>query len=191
VFKVQKPVAFPLAIKQPAWSPKANVKATGAKVDKEGAYRVLIKEWRTGDKIVVRFDAPIHLQRLSNGEGVVRRGPLVYVLPIEEKLLPLPRKHKVFGFRDADVLPKRGFYGGHRFLDPRLEDCGFSVVRNGNADMNDPWSCRPLKLRGVLRHAGAVKKDFRSEATLVPIGSTLLRIAGFPLWPLEDGYFKR
>jgi len=81
--RAAKPVRFAVAPKRPRWCPKMTVSVNG----EVGA--ALDRTWREGDVLTLRFEMPVRVERFDDRAGtfplVVRRGPLVFSLPIGEK----------------------------------------------------------------------------------------------------------
>lgn len=184
---VDKPVRFPLSIREPGWAESTvHLDAPEAELTRRAGFLELARTWQDGDRVVVDFDAPVRLQRLSNGEGVVRRGPLMYALPLPATFEKLPRAHRVEGFYDYNVRLKREYVSTDRFVDAGATSCGFEIRHNDAADLDDPWTTAPVSLHGMLRNPG-FQGDTQHECDLVPLGCAVLRVASFPVWPFREG----
>jgi len=184
---VDEPVQFPLSIRKPAWAENGvRIEAPEAGMTDDAGFIELSRTWQDGDSVVIAFDAPICLQRLSNGEGVLRRGPLMYALPLEASFEKLPREHRVEGFFDYNVRLKREYVATDRFVDADAEECGFEVNRKEDADPDDPWGTVLQTLRGHLRYPG-FQGNTKHACELVPLGCSVLRTASFPVWPFAEG----
>lgn len=102
----QKPAAFPLVLRVPAWSKSATVAVNGKKVDgvTAGAYLRVQREWRPGDVVTIEFPMTVRKSTWTNGSAGLERGPLAFALKIKEdwkKLRDYPG-----GFDEYEVLPK-------------------------------------------------------------------------------------
>ena len=78
----EHPVRFAIIPKRPYWCPKMTLRVNGKEV--ASADRV----WRTGDRLELKFEMPVRVERFKDRAGteplVIRRGPLVFSLPIGE-----------------------------------------------------------------------------------------------------------
>lgn len=166
----ERPVEFALLLRQPAWGGMAVDVADAEPVGRDGWCRIR-KRWSAGDRVTVRFAWDVRAAPYANGEVAVLRGPLQYVLPLEHRLEAI-RDYPVAGLHDYDVLPADIAQGYHiPILDGRSPQLGLRFERGGSGDGGDadhPWD-RPTSR---LRHP---------QATLVPIGGTILRRAAFPV----------
>jgi len=187
VFTVEKPVHFAFYFREPSWETGGiSIKAPEGEISREGDFFELTRTWRSGDRVTLCFEPLVIIQKLSNGEGVVRRGPLVFALPLPYRMNTLPRKHSVPGFYDYEVLPVSEYVNNENFIDNHAGAYSFSTVVDDDADMEDPWSNPPVCLEGELCSPSHFDSGMRSRCTLIPLGCSILRVASFPLWPFED-----
>ncbi|NOX55541.1 MAG: hypothetical protein GXP27_14110 [Planctomycetes bacterium] len=176
--QAERPVAFPLCLRIPAWSAEPSVTAAGASVTRdERGYLVVSKEWKSGDQVRVQLRPAIRGLRAVDGRTALAYGPLVFCLPIPEKTQIVRRFPPVgpdqiggfcaYQFDPADLASARRPLK----LFAERPGFGFRVVKNKAADPLYPWDRPPLTLRGTMLGAGG-----RHESvTLLPMGSTLLR----------------
>ena len=162
----ERPAEFTLELRKPAWAGTMHVEAPGAADVAGGWYRIR-RVWKPGDRVRVAFDWRARAEPYGNGEVAVLRGPLQFAVPVEHRM-EATRRYEVAGFADYDVTPA-DVGAGYRIpvLDARAPDLGLQLERRP-ADADRPWDGAPL----ALRHA---------DATLVPLGCTVLRRAAFPL----------
>jgi hypothetical protein len=190
VMTVGNPVRFPLTIRVPEWAGSVRLTAPGAEVVAGDGIRTVTKTWQTGDRVTVEFENPITARDLPNGEVSINRGPLLFVRSWPSKLVPLTtQEFLVPGFSEYNVLPVTAYDATGLFVDREAKDCGFALHRNPKGSEADPWSNPPIELTGEMRIAKR-NKDFHADVTLVPMGTTLLRFAGFQVWPFDDRYFE-
>ena len=106
--------------------------------------------------------------RQANGEVAVLRGPLQYAAPLDHRM-DVIRSYEVEGFHDYDVHPV-DIAQGYRMpvLDAQAPGLGLTFEARAGGDRSLPWD----EARPLLRHG---------DATLVPLGCTLLRRAAFPI----------
>lgn len=167
--QADKPVRFSLRLREPAWAGKMDVAAAGAEAASENGWRVVAKEWRSGDNVTLSFTPEIVRRTPPNGRGVYwQRGPLVYALPIageakKTKSYPVP------GFADWDYVPAANAFWNYAVN----TNCGqFALVRRPAAPGGDPWTTPPLALSGTLLNRQSNQPE---TVRLVPLGSALLR----------------
>jgi len=167
VIEPERPVDFTLVLRQPGWAGGMDVAVPGADpVFADGWCRIR-KRWTAGDRVRIAFAPEVRAEAYANGEVAVLRGPLQYVLPLEHRLERI-REYPGEGLHDYDVLPT-DIAQGYRIplLDAAAPGLGLAIEpRPGEPDR--PWD----RASSVLRHA---------DATLVPIGCTILRRAAFPV----------
>jgi len=189
-FTTKKPVKFPLTIRVPEWAGKATITAPGAEVTEGGGIRTVTKTWQTGDTVRVDFENPIRGENLVNGEMAISRGPLLFVRSWPSKMVQLDtQKFSVPGFFEYNVVPNIAYKTTGLFVDSSAKDFGFSLRRNPKGNEENPWALSPVELVGEMRTADR-RDDCRQTVTLVPMGATLLRFAGFKVWPFDEAYFK-
>ena len=73
-----------------------------------GTFAAIAREWSPGDEVVLRLPMKVELLPGVNQSAIVRRGPLVYSLRVEENWHALeagPRK----GFESFEVTPRSGW----------------------------------------------------------------------------------
>ena len=104
-------VRFPLLLRIPAWckAPVLLVNGQPAGVPAApGTFASISREWSPGDQVTLRLPMTVDLLAGVNHSVVVRRGPLIYSLGIQEDwqvLEPGPRK----GFESFAVTPLSGW----------------------------------------------------------------------------------
>ena len=174
----EKPCEFDLWLKKPVWSSSASIK-TDAKVELIDGYYRLQKTWKPGDEVVVNFGAPVQVIEAGDGSVALKRGALVYAFKIPEKAVSV-KDWGESGLHDWHYEPaqynKR--WNGYCFDRNLGGDYGFAVEKNLAADLNDPWTSVPVRLKGSLLINFAHAHD---DVTLVPMGSTILRKVTFPV----------
>ncbi len=155
-------------LRRPDWAGDMDVAVPGADaVCADGWYRVL-KTWRAGDRVRVTFAWKVRSEPYANGEAAVLRGPLQFAVPLDHRL-DIIRSYEVEGFHDYDVYPV-DIAQGYRtpVLDSRAPELGLTFEARAGGDRSLPWDEARLLLRN-------------GEATLAPLGCTLLRRAAFPI----------
>jgi hypothetical protein len=82
-----KPVAFPLALRIPAWCSDATVTVNGRSQSRPApaSFYSLARKWKNGDSVVIQLPMPLQLLNGPSRSVAVTRGPLVYSLKIGEQ----------------------------------------------------------------------------------------------------------
>ena len=103
---VDTPTTFPLVVRTPEWCEGASVTVNGRRVEaaSPGEFVKIGREWKSGDRVVVRLPMKVRVRRGVHESVSVHRGPLVYSLPIE----PAARVvgHPAEGFAEFEQTPK-------------------------------------------------------------------------------------
>jgi hypothetical protein len=168
--RADKPVAFPIRLRIPAWPGNTRVDAPGAEIRQEKGWQIVTKTWKTGDRITLSFAPEIVQKKAQNGEIFWRRGPLVYSLPIPS-IRNAIKQYPVAGFADIELAPEKGAnwnYGVGQ------QSGGFKFERAATAGL--PWCASPVSLSGQLFNRNTGKEE---TVRLVPMGSSLLRRTAF------------
>lgn len=156
---------------------------------KEDGYVVIDRTWKKGDSFTLTFDFPVKtLHEVADSkEAYLKRGPLVYALPIKYSKKVSPETYepvlKENGEKSPNVLnPESGFHvyeikpTDQTGWDYRLpKNAKFKLVNVGGDPLH-PFADSPIKLKGtMLDEEGKVV-----ETSLIPIGCTVLRRTTFP-----------
>jgi len=166
---VDRPTYFTLRLREPSWAGGMSVVAPGAEERKETGWRILTKEWKSGDKITISFAPEVTRKTVADGSGVYwQRGPLVFSLPIASERTET-KKYSVPGFADWDYKPAPGSFWDY-VVDK--EDGKFVFERTKLTEKSNPWEKPPVSLAGTLLNAKSQKDE---PVRLVPMGTTILR----------------
>jgi DUF1680 family protein len=193
LFKVGKPVKFPLYLRIPSWGLKCEIEINGKRSSADPGKIVRIeREWHTGDKVKIVTELPIKVGRWNGNETVsVSRGPLTYSLEIKEKYVRYGGNDKWPAF---DVMPDSPWnYGLEldqdkpkvervRCDDDRFYFTQLTPVRIvAKARRIPAWT---LDKRGLVNEVGVgpfKSKEPLEDITLIPMGCCRLRISAFPV----------
>ena len=161
-----RPVEFTLLLRRPAWDGAMEVAAPGAEATAAADWFRIRKRWAPGDQARVAFSWKVRAEPYPAGEAAVLRGPLQFAAPLRHRMEVI-REYPGETLCDYDVHPVDVAEGYHvPVLDSRAPDLGLALERRA-VDDDHPWDDAPIALRA-------------GEITLVPLGCTLLRRAGFP-----------
>jgi DUF1680 family protein len=200
-----KSVSFPLHLRIPQWCKNAAVKING-KIYQESAANKIVKinrQWKSGD--VVELQLPMHIfkQTWYENSMSVERGPITYALKIGEDWKEVKNEKDPIDFGDTyyEVHPKTPWnYGLIDVPADKLEEA-FTVTKKGQVT-NYPWNLEnaPVEIKAKAKRIPAWKiyndmtgpipysitngletEKETTEITLIPYGSTNLRISQFPV----------
>jgi len=166
----EEPVEFELRLRIPGWATGYTLDAGDADTAEQDGFCRIRKRWNTGDCITLSFQCEIEPVVACNGEVGVRRGPLLYALPIKGEQTVL-KEYDVAGFVDLAVTPTEEL--PNLRIDP--DNLLFATEQNPGANSARPWHESPLVLKGKLNDP----HGHQQSVTLVPMGCTALRRTTF------------
>jgi len=188
------PVKFPLKLRIPAWASGATVAVNGSPVAdvRSGAYLVISREWKTGDRVEAKLPMPPRLSRWENNSIAVERGPLVFSLKMGESWTKLDEDALA---PDWEVRPTTPWNYG-LVVDAAHPATSMKVVEAPIGPYPFSESAPPVELsvrarlvpewQAVDGSAGPLPKSPvkslspEETVTLVPYGAAKLRITAFP-----------
>lgn len=166
----ETPVEFELRLRIPGWARGYALDAAEAEVREADGFLRIRKTWEGIERVTVAFTCNVEPVVACNGEVGVRRGPLLYALPIAGNREVL-KEYGDTGLADIVVTPAEDLPD---FLID-LDALSFSTAASAQSDRLRPWHASPVILEGTLRDVAG--KD--CPVTLVPFGSTTLRRTTF------------
>lgn len=221
----QKKAEFTTDLRVPGWCSSAQIEVNGKPFPAEavpGKFASIRRVWGEKDLVVLRMKVPIRLDEFkkNNGwsgfspyksliheEGVaVMRGPLSFVMPVEENwqnapTLPKSQEANSMTFKSYRVFVKEGCKWNYALvLDEKNLDGCFEVKRHPVPEGVSPWASRPMELEVSAREVLDWQMDGSpahpltpalpyipmklspniTKVRLVPYGCTHLRMAYLP-----------
>jgi len=188
------PITFPLLLCVPEWAVGTEVETRGKNAEevRPGGFCRVEQEWHGNTLVTVDFPMRARLERRYNKSIAIHRGPLVFSLKIEEEWRQLRGE---LPHADWEVYPKSAWNYALQIDKNSLDDC----LRFESSSIGDcPFSPSGAPIRArvngrrlpewqIERNAAAqppespvTSSEALEELTLIPYGSTNLRITEFP-----------
>ncbi len=196
---LQKAARFSLQLRMPAWCQNPQIKINGRRQPRSaaGTFATLNRIWKTGDIIELTFPMSVETVRGINNSVSVRRGPLLYVLGLEENWQSVG-KSTLSGF-DSSEITSDSPWNYALVLDAHNPANSFQIVSKPSGVNPFVPGSAPVSLRVAGKPLESWKARFDGQLPLdpplspvasnaraqtlelVPFGSHMLRIAEFPV----------
>ena len=193
--RAERPVAFPLHLRVPAWAEGATLRVNGRShpLGAPNGITKIARTWRDGDVAELRLPARLTTSAWHKGLAGVERGPLVYALRVDEDWRQVGETN---GVPTWEVLPKSAW---NYALRPDLPIVVSSGPVRADTLPAHPWrpEAAPIVLTaraqrvpgwtvyhhvdGTLPYSPVATPEPVERVTLVPYGCTTLRLSEFPV----------
>jgi hypothetical protein len=193
------PVAFPLKLRIPAWSPDPTIAVNGVLQTgvTPGSFYTVSRTWSNGDAVTVGLPMVVKTVPEINHSIAVQRGPLVYSLQIGEQWT-VTSSSGVPGYDESTVTPTTPWNYG-LVVDPANPAASITVNQRAMPADNNPFLQRttPVTLTATAQRIPAwgltgvnasevptspiYSKAATEQVTLVPFGAENIRVTYFPV----------
>lgn len=186
-----RPATFPLTLRVPGWAGRVTARLNGEELPVAANERQwpVERTWQDGDRLDVNFTPAVELIPAADRTVAVRRGPLLYALPVPSSTRAVKR-YPVGGFADLEFVPDpaaRWDYALQVFGDGT--PATFIADRGRPGGQADPWDRPPVRIRVTALDARSAAPDHEDNwvapglafLDFVPMGCTVLRRTTFPV----------
>ena len=196
----ESPVRFPLFLRIPAWAAEATLQVAGGETvrPEAGTFHRIDHKWQGTTKVVLTLPMSPALSFRYNGAVALERGPLVYALKIGEDWRRVHQDcpHRELPHADWEVYPTTDWNyaldvgeatlaDDVRFDEHPMGDCPFSpegapVSATVQGKRVPQWQMENGSAADIPLGPVASSEPLE-DVTLIPYGSTNLRITEFPV----------
>lgn len=191
-------VAFPLYVRIPGWSEHAEITVNGRRWQAQcepASFEKIERTFANGDTLRLTFPMQVRLRMWGTAAASIERGPLVYSLKIDEAATPVFGEKTTPEFPAWDIVPASPWNYG---LQLKESDLASQVQVVERSFSGFAWNAgnSPVELLVPAKRISAWKLPEKTipslpekpvgdgileTVTLVPYGSTRIRLTVFPL----------
>ncbi|MFB6075201.1 MAG: beta-L-arabinofuranosidase domain-containing protein [Haloarculaceae archaeon] len=190
----ETPATFPLEFRIPEWAGNVTLKLPDGttRSPAAGQFHAVERTWEEGDEVTLSLSPAVEVERRYQGGVALRRGPLVFSLPIDSEARRLPGEDDV-PHAHREYHPTEAWNYGLA-VDTDDPDHTLRRRRPGETPFDPDAPPVELDVQGARVEnwtlAGSRAGDLpaspaaaggREQLTLVPYGCTTLRVTEFPL----------
>jgi DUF1680 family protein len=170
--ETSSPASFPLKLRIPGWAVCSKL---SAEAESDGKYYRINKTWQGAEEMTLTLTPKLEFVETVDGRLSLKRGPLFYVLKIEEQAV-YTRDYALPDFHDINFVAREGQVWDYSMIRGKAGDMErvFTFERQEGGAVY-PWEKPNQRILAKL-----VDTNGRlHEAALVPMGCTCLRISAF------------
>ncbi|MBM7572712.1 beta-L-arabinofuranosidase domain-containing protein [Aquibacillus albus] len=187
---LEKDATFSMYLRVPNWCKRFKVKVNGIDQTYEMSnnFAQITRTWSDNDVVEIGLPMSIELNERNNNAVSVQRGPLVYVLPLEEQWVKIRERER---FHDWEIYPKCAWQ--YALIAEKEFDVKFEEIKTQPFNTDSPvrlLTQGKLLSNWIMENNSAAEPPFNpklfpgtNEDTieLIPYGCARLRIGEFPI----------